>query len=117
MYIYIDIRDLTLHFVEETVILDTTHDSYDPNDIKILTPDAFKLIFNKIKENVDYIRDLEENPRDITESIKKKTQNIKDLNKNVNIIMNRVDDKEIKNQEQAERLKILRIKNKNRKIE
>jgi hypothetical protein len=36
-YIYIDIRDLTLHFDDETVISGTTHDPYDPDDSKVLT--------------------------------------------------------------------------------
>jgi hypothetical protein len=36
-YIYIDIRDLTLHFDNETVISGTTHDPDDPDDSKVLT--------------------------------------------------------------------------------
>jgi hypothetical protein len=57
-YIYIDIRDLTLHFDDETVISGTTHDPYDPDDSKVLTSGALKEIFNKIKEVVDSIRDI-----------------------------------------------------------
>jgi hypothetical protein len=33
----IDIRDLTLHFDDETIISGTTHDLYDPEDSKVLT--------------------------------------------------------------------------------
>jgi hypothetical protein len=41
-YIYIDIRDLTLRFDDETVISGTTHDPYDPDDSKVLTSGALK---------------------------------------------------------------------------
>jgi hypothetical protein len=57
-YIYIDIRDLTLHFDDETVISGTTYDPYDPDDSKVLTSGALTEVFNKIKEEVDSIRDL-----------------------------------------------------------
>jgi hypothetical protein len=46
--IYIDIRILTLHFDDETVISGTTHEPYDPEDSKVLTSGALKEIFNKI---------------------------------------------------------------------
>jgi hypothetical protein len=35
-YIYIDLRDLSLHFEDITVISGTTHDPYDSDDSKIL---------------------------------------------------------------------------------
>jgi hypothetical protein len=39
-YIYIDIRDLTLHFDDETAISCTTQDPYDPDDSKVLTSEV-----------------------------------------------------------------------------
>jgi hypothetical protein len=54
-YIYIDTRDLTLHFDNEIVISGTTHDPYDHDDSKVLTSGALKEIYNKIKEVVDSI--------------------------------------------------------------
>jgi hypothetical protein len=74
-YIYIDIRDLTLQFDDETVISDTTHDPYDPDDSKVLTPGALTQIFQKIKEKVDSIRDIVDGAKDLAESIEKITQN------------------------------------------
>jgi hypothetical protein len=62
-YIYIDIRDLTSHFDDETVISGTTHDPYIPYDSKVLTSGALKKIFNKIKEVVDSIKDIIENAK------------------------------------------------------
>jgi hypothetical protein len=48
-YIYIDIRDVILHFEDETVISGTTHDPYDRDYSKVLTSDALTQIFKKIK--------------------------------------------------------------------
>jgi ribonuclease HII len=62
-YIYIDIRDLTLHFEDGTVISGTTHDPYDLDDSKVLTPGALTEIFKNIKEIVDSIKDIIENAK------------------------------------------------------
>jgi hypothetical protein len=70
-FIYIDIRDLTLHFDDETVISGTTHDHYDPDGSKVLTSGALKEIFNKIKEMVDSIRDIVDEAKDLAESIER----------------------------------------------
>jgi hypothetical protein len=72
-YIYIDIRDLILHFEDGTVISCTTHDPYNPDDSKMLTPGALTQIFQKIKEIVDSIRDIVYRAKNIAESIEKIT--------------------------------------------
>jgi hypothetical protein len=70
-YIYIDIRDLTLSFDDETVISGTTYDPYIPDDSKVLTSEDLKEIFNKIKEVVDSIRDIVNDAKGLAESIEK----------------------------------------------
>jgi hypothetical protein len=70
-YIYIDIRDLTLHFADETVISGAIHDPNDHDDSKVLTSGALKEIFNKIKEVVDSIRDIVDGTKDLAESLKR----------------------------------------------
>jgi hypothetical protein len=47
MYIYIDIRNLTLHFKDEIVISGTTHISYDPDDSYVLISGRLTQIFQK----------------------------------------------------------------------
>jgi hypothetical protein len=79
MNIYMYIRDLTLHFEDGTVISGTPPDLYDPDDPKVLTPGALTMIFNKIKEIVDSIRDIVDGPKDRAKSIEKITNNIKDI--------------------------------------
>jgi hypothetical protein len=110
-YIYIDIRDLTLHFDDETVISGTTHDPYDPDDSKVLTSGAVKEVFNKIKEIVDSIRDIVDGAKDLAESIEKITNNIKDITEKINDIMKRLDENDIKNKEQYNRIKANENKN------
>jgi hypothetical protein len=97
-YIYIDIRDLTLHFEDGTVISGTTHDPSDPDDTKVLTPGALTQIFQKIKEIVDNIRDIVDGAKDIVESIEKIIQTIKDITEKINDIMKRLDENDIKTQ-------------------
>jgi hypothetical protein len=80
-YIYIDIRDLTLHFDNETVISGITNDPYDLDDSKVLTSRALTQIFQKIKEIVDSIRDIIDSAKDLAESIEKITQNINGIMK------------------------------------
>jgi gas vesicle protein len=94
-YIYIDIRDLTLHFDDETVISGTTHDQYDPDDSKVLTSEALTEVFNKIKEVVDSIRDIVDDAKDLTESIEKITNNIKDITEKIKDIMKRLNENDI----------------------
>jgi methyl-accepting chemotaxis protein len=79
------------------VISDTTHDLYNPDDSKVLTPGALTEIFKKIKEIVDSILDIIDKTKNIAESIEKITNNIKDKSKNVNDIMNNLEEKDIKN--------------------
>jgi methyl-accepting chemotaxis protein len=98
-YIYIDIRDLTLHFDDETVISDTTHDQYDPDDSKVLTSGDLTEIFNKKKEVIDSIPDIEEGAKDLAESIEKITNNLKVITEKINDIMKRLDENDIKNKE------------------
>jgi prefoldin subunit 5 len=104
-YIYIDIRDLTLHVEDVTVISGTTHDTYDPDDSIVLPPGALTQIFQKIKEIVDSIRDIVDGAKDIAKSIEKITNNIKDITQNINDISNRLDKNDIKNKEQDDRIK------------
>jgi methyl-accepting chemotaxis protein len=103
-YIKYDIRDLTLHVEDRTVKSGTTHDSYDPDDSKVLTSCSFNTDVNKIKEIVDRIRNIVRNTKDIVDSIEKITQNIKDTSKNMNDIMNKFDENDIKNQIQDDRM-------------
>jgi hypothetical protein len=90
-YIYIDIRDLTLHFDAETIISDSNHDLYDPDNSKVLTSGDLKEIFNKIKEIVDSIKDITDGAKNITESIEKITNNIKDITDKINDLIKRLD--------------------------
>jgi hypothetical protein len=78
-YMYIDIADSTLHFEDGTVISGTTHDPYDSDDSKVLTPGALIQIFHKIKEIVDSIGNIVDGGKDLAESIEKIIQNIKDI--------------------------------------
>jgi methyl-accepting chemotaxis protein len=95
-YIYMDIRDLTLHLEDGTVISSTTHDLYDPDDSKVLTPGAVTQIFQKIKEIVDRIKDIVDGAKDREKSVEKITQNIKEIRKNENDILDRSDKNDIK---------------------
>jgi hypothetical protein len=51
-YIYIDLRNLTLHFEDRNVISVTTNDPDDPDDSKVLTSNSLTDIINDIKKIV-----------------------------------------------------------------
>jgi vacuolar-type H+-ATPase subunit I/STV1 len=88
------------HFEDGTVISGTTHDPYDPDDSKILTPGALTQIFQKIKEIVDSIRDIVDGAKDLTESIENITNNITDITEKINDIMKKLSENDINNKEQ-----------------
>jgi hypothetical protein len=70
-YIYIDIRDLTLHFEDGTVISGTTHDPNDLDDSNVFTSGALTSIFQKIKEIVTVYEILEEMKKILQNQLKR----------------------------------------------
>jgi hypothetical protein len=52
-YIYIDLRDLSIHFRDGAVISGTIDDNDDPDNIKVLTSGSLTDITSQIKETID----------------------------------------------------------------
>jgi hypothetical protein len=64
-YIYIDLRNLSLHFEDESIISGTTNDLYDPDNSKVLTLSSLKDIVKEIKQIIEDIKEFAENIKDI----------------------------------------------------
>jgi hypothetical protein len=70
-YIYINIRDLTLHFEDGSIISGTKQGTYEPDDSNVLIQGPLTQIIQKIKEIVDRIRDIVDGGKDLAVSIKR----------------------------------------------
>jgi hypothetical protein len=57
-YIYIDLRDLSLHFEDGSVISGTTNDLYDPDDSKVLISSSLKDIVKDIKQIIEDVKEF-----------------------------------------------------------
>jgi hypothetical protein len=57
-YIYIDLRDLSLHFENGSVISGTTNDPYDLDDSKVLTSSSLKDIVKDIKKIIEDVKEF-----------------------------------------------------------
>jgi hypothetical protein len=64
-YIYIDLRDLSLHIEDGSIISETTNDPYDPDDSKVLTSSSLKDILKDIKQIIEDVKEFTENVKDI----------------------------------------------------
>jgi peptidoglycan hydrolase CwlO-like protein len=71
--------DLSIHFLDETVISDTTYDQYHRDDTNVLASGSLTDIINKIKDSVDDINEIISDIKEITQNIEDILQTIKDL--------------------------------------
>jgi hypothetical protein len=55
-YIYIDLRGLSFHFEDGSVISGIINDTYDPDDSKVLTSSSLKDIVKDIKQIIEDVK-------------------------------------------------------------
>jgi hypothetical protein len=89
----IDLRDLSIHFLDGTVISGTTDDPYDSANTKVLTSGSLTDVINQIKNTVDKVKE-------IIKGIKEKTQNNQCIVPNIKDLKDILDDEESKIEEQ-----------------
>jgi hypothetical protein len=99
-YMYMNIRYLSFHFLDGSVISGTTDDPYKTDDTKVLTSGSLTDFFNEIKETVNDLKEM-------ISDIKEIRQNIKDILQTTKDLKDRLDDDELdeqkeKNEEQDE---------------
>jgi chromosome segregation ATPase len=87
-YIYIYLRDLSLHFEDGSVISGTTNDSYDPDDSKVLTSSSLK----DIKQIIEDVKEFTENVKDILDKLDEFEEDISDINEDIDDINEDISD-------------------------
>jgi hypothetical protein len=53
---YIDIKNLSIHYLDGTVISGAVDNTYDHENTKVLVSGSLTVIINKIKETIDGVR-------------------------------------------------------------
>jgi peptidoglycan hydrolase CwlO-like protein len=91
-YIYIDLRDLSLHFEDGSIISGTTNDPYDSDDSKVLTSSSLKDIVKDIKQIIEYVKEFTENVKDILDKLDEFEENISDINDDIDNINGDISD-------------------------
>jgi uncharacterized protein (UPF0335 family) len=87
MNTYINLRDLSTHFLDGTGITGTTDDLYNPDNTKVLVSCFRTDIINKIKEADNEVKE-------IIKDIKEIVQNIKNILQTIKVLKDRLDNDE-----------------------
>jgi DNA repair ATPase RecN len=103
-YLYNDLRDLSIHFLDGTVISGATDDPYDLDNTKVLTSSSLTDIINTIKEIVNDVKEIIDDIKEITQNIKEMVRTIKDLKDRLDNDESKIEEQKTKNAEQDETL-------------
>jgi hypothetical protein len=103
-YMYIDLRDLHIHFFDENEISGTTDDPYDPNNANVLTSDSLTGIINQIKEIIHQVKEILIDIKEIAQNIKDILQTRKDLKDRSNNNEEKIEEQDNMNEQQDETL-------------
>jgi methyl-accepting chemotaxis protein len=90
-YIYIDLRDLSLHFENGSLISGITNDPYDLDDSKILTSFSLKDIVKDIKQIIEDVKEFADSVKGILDKLGEFEEDKDNINDDIDNINDEID--------------------------